>query len=187
MGEEYDVHGWRQKNTFNMYTDNIMKAYRGLWEELYKMYSGKHAMPGQKKFMMVDEFDDFVQSSGMINSELAAREIPLIFNLSMHNRVDELNESKHLEASIVEFMEMICRCAYQASFPPPTEMDSDDMPLQTTLTVKEKQDQPMYKKIENVIPTLKQNLCTQRFLKNFKDPKFDQKKGLYKLKNGKYF
>lgn len=94
-----------------MYTDNIMKAYKSLWEEFYRTHSGKHKKPGQKNYMMVDEFDYFVTCSGMINSELAARDIPLIFNLSMHIRVDELNESRHLEATIVEFMEMICRCA----------------------------------------------------------------------------
>jgi hypothetical protein len=85
--------------------------------------------------MMVDEFEDFVLSSGMINSELAAREIPLIFNLSMHIRVDELNSSRHLEADLVEFMEMICRCCDQASFAPPTELGPDGMPLQSPLSV----------------------------------------------------
>jgi hypothetical protein len=68
-----------------------MKAHKPLWEYFYKINTGKHALPGSKPFMMVDEFDIFVQSSGMLNDELAAREIPLMFNLSMHIRVDELN------------------------------------------------------------------------------------------------
>ena len=47
------------------------------------MYSGKHCLPGAKNMMMEDEFEEFVNNSGMINDGLAAREISLIFNLSM--------------------------------------------------------------------------------------------------------
>ena len=76
-----------------MYADNIIRVFEPLWKHLYKRFSGKHKKPGQKDFMMQDEFDEFVVQSGWLNDGLAAREIPLIFNLSMLVRVDELNKS----------------------------------------------------------------------------------------------
>jgi hypothetical protein len=60
-----------------------MKAYQKLWAKFYTMYSGRHCLPGQKAMMMADEFETFVIDSGLINDGLAAREISLIFNLSM--------------------------------------------------------------------------------------------------------
>lgn len=85
--------------------------------------------------MMQDEFDEFVVQSGWLNDGLAAREIPLIFNLSMLVRVDELNKSQHLEASVIEFMEMIARCAHESSFPPQLPPGEDGMPQESTMTL----------------------------------------------------
>ena len=48
---------WRKKNTFNVETDNFMKAHTKIWEHFYSKYCGKHKKPGQKDYMMVDEFD----------------------------------------------------------------------------------------------------------------------------------
>jgi len=45
----------------------------------------------------------------MLNDGFAAREIPLVFNLSMFTQVDEIEKQRHLDAGLVEFMEMICR------------------------------------------------------------------------------
>jgi len=69
--------------------------------------------------MMVDEFEDYVMKSGLLNDCLAAREISLVFAQSMMTQVDEINKSRHLEATLLEFMEMNCRLAELASFAPP--------------------------------------------------------------------
>ena len=59
VGDRFDQSKWRQRNTFKLEVDNVLKAYSKIWEQLYNRHSGKHALPGQKPFMMVDEFDDF--------------------------------------------------------------------------------------------------------------------------------
>lgn len=72
--------------------------------------------------MQQDEFEQFCLSTGMINDGFAAREIPLVFNLSMFTQVDEIDKQRHIDATLLEFMEMICRACAQASFgPPPVE------------------------------------------------------------------
>ena len=116
------------ENTFNVFVDNYMRAYLPLWKMIYKKYSGKHMQPGQKNSMEADEFADFMTASGWINDGLASREAPLIFNLSMMVRVDELEKSVHLEANFTEFLEMVCRCAEQSSFAPPMPLGEDGMP-----------------------------------------------------------
>jgi len=55
----FDQDQWRLKNTMNVYVDNCIKAHQKIFEHIYDKFTGKHALPGSKKFMMVDEFDDF--------------------------------------------------------------------------------------------------------------------------------
>ena len=69
--------------TFYVYTDNFMKVYKLVWEHFDKRFSGKHKKPGQKDYMIVDEFDEFVTSSGLLGDDLTAIDLSLIFNLSM--------------------------------------------------------------------------------------------------------
>lgn len=71
------------RQTFNVEVDNFMKAYKKIWEHLYAKFSGRHVLPGGKKFMMSDEFERFAEFSNMINDLLPARDITMIFNLSM--------------------------------------------------------------------------------------------------------
>lgn len=118
-------HEWRVKNTFNVHVDNFMKAYKKIWEHMYERFSGRHTLPGGKRFMMNDEFQGFVESSNMINDMLPARDISLIFNLSMQTQVDEVEKRRHLEASLLEFQEMLCRMCAQASFPPYLGLDEN--------------------------------------------------------------
>ena len=50
-----------------MYVDNFLKAHLKVFEHMYDRFSGKHGLPGSKKYMFVDEFDDFCQMSGVFN------------------------------------------------------------------------------------------------------------------------
>ena len=126
---------------------------------------------------MLDEFDDFVTSSGLINDSLAARDIPLIFVQSMMTQIDEINKSRHLEGTFLEFLEMICRLADLASCPPvPGEgLDYNE------LTLSERREQRLSVKIENCIPILIQNCCDRKFIGSFRHPKKDPKRDLYIL------
>lgn len=62
---------WRYANTFNVYVDNVMKAYEPAFKKMWSIYTGKHKKPGQKAAMMQDEFEEFVINSGLINDGLA--------------------------------------------------------------------------------------------------------------------
>lgn len=141
-----------------MQVDNVMKAYSKLWTHLYNKFSGRHALPGQKPFMMQDEFETFVIESGMINDSLAQREVPLIFNLSMLTQVDEIEKSRHLEARPIEFMEMITRLADASSLPPGASPEAqkadDDASEREVMPLAARQAQPLHEKIENAINLL---------------------------------
>ena len=63
--------------------DIIVKAYKKHIEHIYVLFSGRHAKPGAKKSMELDEFEDFVECAGLMNDSFVAREISVIFNLSM--------------------------------------------------------------------------------------------------------
>jgi hypothetical protein len=60
-----------------------LKAYKPLFEHLYSKFGGKHCKPGQKLFMMIDEFDSFVNEIGLINDLFPSREVPVMFNQAM--------------------------------------------------------------------------------------------------------
>ena len=75
----------------------------------------------------------------MINDGLAQRELSLIFNLSMITRVDELNSERHLNAQPLEFMEMFCRLANEASFPPPPKKNADGEMIESDMSLSERQ------------------------------------------------
>lgn len=76
----YDEDEWRKKYTYNVETDNTMRAYIPLWKYLFAKYGASGEGFGKEKSLEMDEFDTFVNDSGLINEELAAREIPICFN-----------------------------------------------------------------------------------------------------------
>lgn len=105
----FDEDEWRKSHTFNVETDNTMRAYLPLWKYLFAKYGASGEGFGKDKSLEMDEFDKFVTDSGLINEEMATREIPICFNQSMYTQVNELTNPRHMEAYFVEFMEMICR------------------------------------------------------------------------------
>jgi len=42
----FSQHEWRKQHTFNVFTDNVVRAYKPVFEHIYKRCSGKHAKPG---------------------------------------------------------------------------------------------------------------------------------------------
>ena len=67
---KFDQDQWRRKYTFNIYVDNCIKAHQKIFEHIYDKFSGRHSLPGSKKFMFVDEFDDFCQLAGVFNDQM---------------------------------------------------------------------------------------------------------------------
>lgn len=80
----FDEDNWRKKHTYNVETDNTMRAYLPLWKYLFAKYGASGDGFGKEKSLEMDEFESFVNDSGLINDEMAAREIPICFNQSMY-------------------------------------------------------------------------------------------------------
>lgn len=109
---------WRRRTSFTQRVDIVLRSHKKHLDHIFHRFGGAHSDPGAKPHMEVDEFENFCVTSGLMNDSFAAREVPLIFNLSMFTQVDEINKGRHLRASALEFYEMVCRVAGEASFPP---------------------------------------------------------------------
>lgn len=101
---QFDQVEWRKANTLNVNVDNCLKAHAKVWDHMYSKFSGRHALPGAKPFMMCDEFVGFVEASGMINDCMTAKNVSYLFNLSMLTQDDEVKPGgQHLKATALEF------------------------------------------------------------------------------------
>ena len=78
---------------------------------LYDAYSGKHSKPGEEKFMCSDEFLKLFSDSGIQSDLFGAKELGIIFNLSMMTQVDELSSDRHYRMTFDEFIEAVARVA----------------------------------------------------------------------------
>ena len=68
---------WTEEN------DLVYKKYLPIVQEIYRKYSGRETLPGQRRFMCLDEFIDLVTACGLIDDTFGAREISVIYYLSM--------------------------------------------------------------------------------------------------------
>ncbi len=55
---------------WNEACDNILKAYKPLFEFLYASFGGTHKKPGEKLYMTFDEFENFVACGELVNDLL---------------------------------------------------------------------------------------------------------------------
>jgi len=106
-----DCHIWRVSRLWNEECDIVLKKYRPLLEILYKKYSGKETLPGNKKFVWRDEFFELVTASGLVDENFGVREMSIIFNQSMMTNIEELDYERHLNMFFDEFIEAISRVA----------------------------------------------------------------------------
>ena len=139
--------------------------------------------------MMVDEFDDWVQQSGLLNDLLTTQRISHIFNVSMLTQEDEVKAGTHLRASVLEFTEMVCRVCAESSLPPPPTKGEDGTEIPSTMSVAERKAQPLAEKIKNALPTMMESICDRKFLVKWSKnpPVVDPKKNMFLLENGKFF
>jgi len=61
----------------------MFKRFMKVVQALYAKFSGKYAMPGQTKYVSMDEFVEMVTMSGVVDDTFGSREIQPLFNLSM--------------------------------------------------------------------------------------------------------
>mmetsp|Transcript_40271 Transcript_40271/g.29012 ORF Transcript_40271/g.29012 Transcript_40271/m.29012 type:complete len:118 (+) Transcript_40271:1113-1466(+) len=101
-----------------MRCDNILKAFKPVFQHVYKNYGGHRVQPGEKMYMAIEEFEEFVTDAGLINDICVVRDGSLCLGLSMLTQVNELDNKRHIQASFIEFLEAYVRIAEKASVPP---------------------------------------------------------------------
>ena len=68
-------------------------------------------MPGNTKYMSLDEFVELIQNSGVVDENFGGREIGPLFNLSMMTQKNELDFDRHYNMIMPEFIEALARVA----------------------------------------------------------------------------
>lgn len=112
---------WRDERYWNEECDNILKSHFPIFDKVYKTFGCHYLKPGDKPFMMVDEFESIFVAAGLINDNFVGRDCYISFNSAMMTQVDELNKDRHLKAIFIEFLEAFCRACDKMSLPPPVD------------------------------------------------------------------
>ena len=142
----FEYHKWRKERYYNEQVDNFLKSFLPILDGLYLSVAKQKGPRKKDVWMVLDEFNNFVQSIVDIN-EYPIRDNPLIFNQSINLQVNEIYTDKHINMFLPEFLEALCRAVDKASPIPPGD-SKDEWPLE------KRQAQPLVKKLENILPTL---------------------------------
>lgn len=111
MFRQYDCHSFRVERLWNLECDATFKRLYKVLLAVYSKYTGKYAMPGQPKFMSLDEFEELINTAGIVDETFGNRDIGPMFNLSMMSQKNELDFDRHFNMTVVEFTEAVSRVA----------------------------------------------------------------------------
>lgn len=104
---------WRQTNYLTEEVDLIYKAHKPILEALFKRFSGRKTLPGQKLFMSLEEFRDLCKETHLETEQCSQKEIDLSYIISISIQIDEVFKKRHLEMNFVEFLEALARVCDQ--------------------------------------------------------------------------
>ncbi|CAI2364059.1 unnamed protein product [Moneuplotes crassus] len=107
----FDSNDFRINKLYNESCDMVFKYYIKSMKRLYFTYSGKHTKPGETRFMCYDEFMKLFSDAGVQSDLFGAKELGIIFNLSMMTQVNEITSERHYKMSFDEFIEAVARVA----------------------------------------------------------------------------
>ena len=142
----FEYHKWCMERYYNEQVDNFLKAFLPILDGVYLSVAKQKGPRKKDVWMLLDEFNNFVQSIVDIN-EYPIRDNPYVFNQSINLQVNEIYTDKHINMFLPEFLEALCRTVDKASPIPPGE-NKDEWPLE------KRQAQPLVKKLENILPVL---------------------------------
>jgi arginyl-tRNA synthetase len=80
---KFNSSDFRWQRLWNEPCDIVLKKNLKTLKEIYAKHSGRESVPGEPKHMCMNEFIDLVTMSGVIDDNFGAREISVLFNLSM--------------------------------------------------------------------------------------------------------
>ena len=156
----YDSNKWRKSYYMIEEVDIVLKSYKPILENIFKIYSGKKSLPGQKPFMCLEEFRQLCIDGKLIPEKLPTREIDSCFSLAMMVQVDELYEKKHIEMSFVEYLEALCRISWYLDI---KASSTEEIEINRSLSIS---DVELTQKIEKAMWNL-YNLCSKTVQDNF--------------------
>ena len=107
--KNYDIQKWRIERYWNEDVDTVIKSYLPIFKGVYKKYSGAKALPGQRPFMSLEEFQKLIADAEMYNDKCAERDAILSYNYAMMTQVDELNSDRIFQMQFIEFLEAFAR------------------------------------------------------------------------------
>lgn len=81
--EALDTQKWRDQRYWNEEVDNIYKSHFPIFDYIFKKYGCGYLKPGEKPFMMVDEFQRFLLTSGLVGNLFVERDIFVCYNSAM--------------------------------------------------------------------------------------------------------
>jgi hypothetical protein len=142
----FEYHKWCKERYYNEQVDNFLKSFLPILDGVYLSVAKQKGPRKKDVWMVLDEFNNFVQSIVDIN-EYPIRDNPYIFNQSISLQVNEIYTDKHVNMFLPEFLEALCRAIDKAS-PIPIGDSKDEWPME------KRQAQPLVKKLENILPTL---------------------------------
>lgn len=64
--------------------------------------------------LRLNKLIDLITESGVVNDSFGAKEIGVIYNLSMMTQVDEIHSTRHMDMRFIEFVEALARVADKA-------------------------------------------------------------------------
>ena len=115
---QFDWHKWRRERLWNEECDLAFKRNMPTLEKIYKQNSGRYALPGAVKYISLDEFFDLINGCGVVDDNFGKREIGCLYCLSMMTQKNELDNDKHFNMIIAEFIEATGRVADKLNIPP---------------------------------------------------------------------
>ncbi|KAL4463939.1 hypothetical protein ABPG74_005876 [Tetrahymena malaccensis] len=122
LEKEFTSHSpqaWREQRYWNEECDYCLKNYKPIIDHIYRRHSKKKVKPGQSPFMCLEELNNIIALSGLLNDEKFGSQVAnFAFNLSMMTQVDEQTQDRIFQMSIVEFYEALARIAEEANLQP---------------------------------------------------------------------
>jgi len=115
---KFDHQKWRIERYWNEDVDCVVKSYTPILKGAYKKYSGLKTLPGQRKFMSLEEFNGLVSSMDLLTDGLGERDATLYYSLAMMTQVDELGSDRIFQMQYIEFVEALARAADKYSAAP---------------------------------------------------------------------
>lgn len=109
--KNFQFQDFRTKKLWTESCDNLIKKHNNVLRDIYQKYSGREALPSEEPNMSMPEFIELITCTKVVDDNFGAREIGVIYNISMMTQMDEINKERHVRMNFSEFVEAIFRVA----------------------------------------------------------------------------